>query len=142
MKNLLVGGKLVSVDNDIYELVKDWNWRIDSKGYVRAVIKLHKLVGGHNKQVDHINRDKLDNCKKNLRLVNDGTNQQNRKPKEGYPFKGVYWNKRENKWKARIGYKNERINLGTFVKLDDALTAYNEKALELYGKHAYTNLLT
>lgn len=48
--------------------------------------------------VDHIDRDRCNNCKDNLRWVNSSENSQNREKKENTSskYKGVYWNKVNN----------------------------------------------
>ena len=55
--------------------------------------------------------------------------------------KGVTWDKSENKWAARIGFKGKTINLGRFEKIEDAVRArkageekYFKPVLEKYRK--------
>jgi hypothetical protein len=90
-------GGCALVDDDVYMEVKDYVWSLNSDGYVRASIDgewvyLHRLIMNCPKgqEVDHINRNKLDNTRENLRVV---THQQNvwntpgRKSYRGVRFK-------------------------------------------------------
>jgi hypothetical protein len=74
--------------------------------------------------IDHINRIKHDNRLVNLRLSNKQKNQFNR------GAKGYTWDKKTNKWMARIGLNGKHIYLGLFVEEEDARQAYvTEKAI-------------
>lgn len=98
-------------------------------------------------QVDHINRDKLDNRKNNLRIVTVAQNGANKDLMSNNTsgYKGVYWNKANNKWHARIKfhYHGQPIykHLGYFAELADAVAAY-ETAAKVYNKEfAVSNTL-
>jgi len=90
------------------------------------------------KMVDHINGDKMDNRKSNLRICTHADNIKNTKMKinntSGY--KGVYYYKNTNKWKAQIGINNKRIALGYFNTAEEAYAAYCKAAKELHGEFA------
>ncbi|HAJ7541587.1 TPA: HNH endonuclease [Escherichia coli] len=64
--------------------------------------------------IDHINRVRTDNRISNLRLVTHSENMQNRKiqknNKSGY--RGVSWDAKYGKWRARINAYGKCINLG------------------------------
>ena len=77
-------------------------------------------------QIDHINRNKSDNCISNLRLATIGQNQHNRDKSKNNTsgYKGIVWDKSRNKWRAQIKINNKVINLGRFILLDDAQNAY------------------
>ena len=73
-------------------------------------------------QIDHIDRDGLNNKWENLREVSNIENARNRgvnsNNKSGVP--GIYWDKRCGKWIARIDIPKGRIHLGTFSSFLDA----------------------
>jgi AP2 domain/HNH endonuclease len=96
--------------------------------------------------VDHINGDSLDNRRSNLRAGTRAQNNMNRaanRTRRGRPttslYKGVSWDRRRNKWTARIGYNYKSISLGYFDSPEDGARAYDSKAEELFGECAYQN---
>lgn len=84
--------------------------------------------------LDHIDRNKLNNRISNLRLASKCENQQNRaihkNNKSG--FKGVFWHKRSGKWVARIGANGKQYHIGTFDAAEVAYKAYCEAAAKLH----------
>lgn len=92
-------------------------------------------------EVDHINRDRLDNRRQNLRVV---TRHQNAIWRQGLPnstsrFKGVGFHKSRNTWRAYIKVNGKSMNLGYFKYEEDAAYAYDAAARRLFGDSAYTN---
>jgi hypothetical protein len=86
-----------------------------------------KLVTGKEPgiMVDHVDRDRSNNRWDNLRnverfqnAINQGQHKNNR---SGHP--GVFFSKREKRWKAQIALKTKRVHLGTFKKKSDAVAA-------------------
>lgn len=92
-----------------------------------------------HEQVDHINRNGMDNRRENLRIATSSQNQCNAKcradSKTGY--KGVQ--KSRNRWMARIKINGKRYYLGTFNTPQAAHEAYKQKAVELFGEFARFN---
>lgn len=92
-------------------------------------------------EIDHIDRDGLNNRRLNLRLSDRSQNISNRgKPvnnKSGY--KGVGWSIKSGKWTAQIIARGSRIYLGLFESPEDAARAYDEAAREHHGEFAVTN---
>lgn len=96
----------------------------------------------NNLVVDHIDQNPRNNMLNNLRIVSISVNSQNAKLQSNNTsgYIGVYWNDKEKRWIARIGHNNKEIGLGQYKNILDAARAYDKKALELYGKHATTNI--
>jgi hypothetical protein len=87
-------------------------------------------------QIDHINGIKDDNRISNLRLATNAENNRNKKITKSNTsgYKGVHWNKRKNKWDARIGLNKKRIRIGRFDCPKKAHEAYCEAAEKLHGE--------
>jgi hypothetical protein len=93
--------------------------------------------------VDHINGNRLDNRKLNLRVVNAKQNAQNSRPRKNSSskYKGVCKDKKLNKWQAQIKINGKSMYLGSYVEEKEAAVAYNRAAKEAYGEYAYLNIL-
>lgn len=85
---------------------------------------LHRLImdAPIGLEVDHINKNTLDNRSCNLRLVSHKENMQNRRMQRNNTsgVRGVWWDKKSNKWRACIRKDGKTIHLGTFSTIDDA----------------------
>ena len=140
-------------DLDDYEKIKDYCWKIEKPGktYKRvsarskedshSPIRLHRLIMGVNDpniQIDHINRNPLDNRKENLRICSMQENLFNRAAYNKYKVKGV-WRNRQNKYQASIRKDGHVYYLGTFPTIKEASDAYDKKAIELFGEFACLN---
>ena len=107
----------IKVDDEDYPLLARFNWHVSDNGYamtqIRGVkhVKMHHLVWGAimptGRVLDHINRDKLDNRKCNLRCVTQKENLHNTERYENY--KGYYFDNHKQRWtidSKRFGIKS------------------------------------
>jgi len=95
--------------------------------------------------IDHINGDKLDCRRSNLRLATRSDNEANKKKRRGNTtskYKGVskIATAKKYPWRATITKEKRQTALGTFATEWEAAEAYNQAALELYGEFAFTNV--
>lgn len=90
------------------------------------------------KYVDHIDGNRLNNVRTNLRICTNAENIRNRKAVKG-KYKGVHFSKKLNKWVAQITTNYKCKHLGCFGSEKEAALAYNEAAIELHGEFAYLN---
>lgn len=76
-------------------------------------------------QIDHINGVKHDNRISNLRAVTCLENCRNKPLSSNNTsgYIGISYNKKNNKWVAKIGSANKRVHLGNFENLEDAVEA-------------------
>lgn len=112
-------------------------------GGVRRTIWLHRIVAGcpKGRQVDHKDRNTLDNRRANLRVCDLANNIHNRGifKRNTTGFKGVTFFKATKRWHAQIGKDGKRIHLGFFKDIVEAAKAYNKAATELHGEFASLN---
>jgi len=157
----LSSGNFVLVDQDDYEYFSQWKWKENSGTAMRnkhigtvgdwregkrkdVAVLMHREIMGAPKgmDVDHINGNRLDNRKSNLRVCTHAENRRNTKTpvsnKSGY--KGVSWCKRDSKWSAFITIGGKSKNLGRYINIIDAAKAYNEAAIKHFGEYARINL--
>ena len=137
-------GQYIIVDKDDYVKFNCFKWHL-SDGYAKRRagfnknVYLHReIMGNPELQVDHINRDKLDCRKSNLRLATPREQSLNSKPKNG-KYKGVHFYKSRGNWSAQIGVKGKNIFLGYFDNPLSAAKAYDQAAKEHFGEFAYLN---
>jgi len=126
----LTKNKYALVDDEDYDFLNQWKWHYHSMGYASR----RKWIKGQNRQesilmhrflmntpvgmdTDHINRNKLDNRRSNLQICTKGLNHQ----------------------RAKLQSNKKGIHLGYFKELTEAISAYNNKALELFGSMAVLN---
>lgn len=150
------GKSFALVDDELYDELNKYHWSISSNGYAQrrvkignrtSIIPMHRQIMGltfGNKQcVDHINGDRLDNRKSNLRLCTRTENNHNMKlsSRNKSGAKGVY--KYKNRFRVSIMVNGKNIYLGTFPNTPEgfaqAKTAYNNAAIKYYGVFAYIN---
>jgi len=127
----------VLVDDQDWHHLNRLSWYIDN-GYVDSSIvgRLHRYIlkAKEGDVVDHINRNKCDNRRSNLRIVSYSVNNNNLRKRDGCTsrHKGVYFRKSRNQYIARIQYNYKTEYLGQFDTEDDAQVAYSRRRDELY----------
>lgn len=110
--------------------VSRWTWNVIPSGYIcrtRRIIdgpgpqtiylhrELMRLRPGDGLEADHINRNRRDNRRSNLRILTTGGNAQNKPSLGGSSrFRGVTWDKNRQKWMASAQLDGRRHNLGRF----------------------------
>lgn len=142
-----IGNKNFVVDADDIENVKAHQWHIATIGYPCTYINgvqttLHRyLIDTDAETIDHINGDKTDNRRCNLRPATQMENARNSKMSinntSGY--KGVWWSKEKKKYCAEIRTMKKKKHLGYFISPIDAAKAYDKAAMEYFGSFAKTN---
>lgn len=80
------------------------------------------LVRGDGLVADHINGDRLDNRRSNLRIVTQALNMQNKGAhvRGTSPYRGVGWDASHNAWRARVGQGDRVVFLGHFESETEA----------------------
>lgn len=151
----LTQGKFAIVDDEDYDYLMQWKWQFTGGKYASRIhrekmgrgayverIIMHRLVNKtpDNLYTDHINGDKLDNRKKNLRSCTTSQNNTNRRAYgKSSKYKGVCWCKIKKMWRAQIGSGK---TLGYRKNEIDAAKIYDRAASEKYGEFARINFQT
>lgn len=157
IKSKTYGDHFVMVDDEDYERVRQFEWVL-KKGstclYVESrttkirgdlrKIHLHRFILSLNDsdpEVDHIDRNPLNNQKNNLRLCSRNQNQFNRGPSKRNKtgFKGVALHRKMKKYRVTIQFYGKIIIGGFFENQLEAAQRYNELARQYHGEFAYQN---
>lgn len=130
-------------------LIESRSWYRDKDGYLvscyyfngrRRFVRFHRIVmkAKPGQFVDHINKDRADNRKQNLRCCNRSENARNRGlySTNTSGVTGVFYDKEREKWVASITYNHKRKLLGRFASKDDAIRARLDKEAELFKEFA------
>ena len=109
-------------------------WHFGKERYIHRII----MNAGPGDVVDHIDGNKLNCTRENMRLCSQSDNAKNvglrTDNTSGIP--GVYWDKRRQKWSAQIAKEGKTIGLGRFVEKEDAIAARRAAEEKHYGEFA------
>jgi len=144
-------GQSFIIDKDDVDVVGEWSWSLNSKGYVgrkcnkttlrlhRAIFEKHYGTIPEDKEIDHVDQDKLNNRKSNLRLCSHAENQRNRKVYKNNKLgvKGVCIH--QGKYQANIRFNSKLIYLGYFNTLAEAAIVYNIGSILFHQGYANLN---
>lgn len=153
----LTRGRFTKVDPWNFHRLNQYKWYCEnSRNVLYATRKTKKKEGGkrrdirmHNQiktappgfELDHINRNSLDNREANIRIVTHQQNLMNCKVKKqkSSRYKGVIFHKHNKKWCASITKNYKKIHIGYFQSEEEAATAYDDAAFRYHGLYAYLN---
>jgi len=112
----------ILISNEDFEILNEFKWRIkkcDNSVYYKIknqkkiyllhyyiYIEIFKIIIPDNHVIDHINNNKLDNRRENLRIVS-----LSEKPSKSSKYYGVSFDKKSNKWVSSISYNNRTIKI-------------------------------
>lgn len=146
---LTLGTSQFLFDAEDLPLIESRSWYCDKDGYlvscyyyagVKRFVRFHRIVMNAKPYqcVDHINRNRADNRKQNLRCCEYADNDRYRGlySTNTSGVAGVYFDSERNKWVASISYNSKRIYIGRFNEKDDAIKARLNKEIELFKEFA------
>lgn len=139
-------------DEDWHRLIKMPTWCITKKGYAQSSNKfMHRIIMNCSEHdadnnVDHIDNNKINNQKSNLRKLpkNDSLHAHNRRKQRNTcssKYIGVSYIKTRRKWQMAITHLGKKTNK-LFDTEEEAARFYDQKATELYGTNAKLNFPT
>lgn len=116
----------------------------------RTTVRLHREIIERKlnctlkkgEDADHADYNGLNNTRKNLRLATRQDNCRNRRTQgniKSSQYKGVYWYKSYEMWRAQIQVKGKTKAIGYFKDEVLAAKAYDTVARELFGEFLYLN---
>lgn len=109
--------------------------KVDYREYLASLLAWLYVTGEwppEGLEIDHRNRERLDNRWANLRLATKTEQAWNRHQ----PGKGATWIESRGKWKASIMVNRKQIFLGYFATEEEARAAYVEAVRKYHGEFA------
>lgn len=145
----LTKGKLAEIDPEDLFTIGMFKWcffngyavRFPHQNGKEITIRMHRVVNQTPDHLftDHINGDKLDNRRSNLRIATRSQNSWNSKKLRKHNtsgFKGVSWHKRNQMFHAEIRAFGKHYHLGNFKTAEEASSAYKDASIRLHGEFA------
>lgn len=148
MKNeYIVSGRKVFIDQEDALSFVGVSLTVGTNGYVRICSRnwkqdryLHRVITSCpvDMVVDHINGDKLDNRRSNLRVCLHQQNMKNMRftSRNKTGEVGVVFDKKRLKWAAYISHNNKTTFLGRFDLFEQAVLARKKAELEFHGQYS------
>lgn len=137
------------IDEDDYEIVSPFKWHLRPDGYASTCLprsfgmnrraRMHRLILGAptGVEVDHIDHDRLNNTRANLRLCTRSQNHMNRRPPERHLPVGVHVGKKGKGYRAVIKVNQKQIEIGNFPTLEEAVSARAKATNEHHGEFSH-----
>ena len=141
----------VMVDDEDFEYLQSFNWQVDkyssvnthgNYGMGRTLMCRLIMKPPLGVEIDHIDGNRLNNQKSNLRFANSSQNKCNRGARKDSKsgIKGVSWHSQRNKWTVRIKIPyGKYLSLGLYDDKDVAAKVYNQAARKYHGEFAFVN---
>lgn len=130
-------GKVAIVDDEDFEWLSQWKWCFRQQGYAgmgivengkQRIVYMHRLIAGTPKgmDTDHIDKNKLNNQRKNLRICTHEENCRNRSKScnNTTGVKCVVLDSRTGRFRAYIKVKYRQIHIGMFDSIVEASSAH------------------
>lgn len=140
-----IKNKSFYIDRKDWALLDGLKWHVGQYVYTQVdgkTVYLHRLILNPPKgvYVDHINRNPLDNRRKNLRFATQSQNMANQglAKHNSSGYKGVSFHKAAQKWQAYIEC-GKKIHIGCFADRHEAAHIYNQVAIQVFGDFAQLN---
>ena len=144
----LSNGVQFLIDVDDYGRVKEYGWSYNRpRDYIfcnslnQIPLSRFLLNCPPGFEVDHINHNRLDNRRCNLRIATKSENSANtRRIKNGIlRYKGVSYCTQTGRWRASIHYGDMQTTIGRYDTMEQAAVAHDLVSYKLYGDFAWLN---
>lgn len=155
-----IGKAIAIADDEDNEMLANYAWRLHTDGYavsnfyeprdarkkmshdnrVNRIVRMHRIVMGaqRGQEVDHINGDRLDNRRGNLRIVTSSQNKMNsairKDNRTGH--KGVFYERTRGQWLAYVKVSGKCIFRRRFRTKQQAIEARKEAEKAIHGAYA------
>lgn len=154
MKTIVLSkGQVTLVDDGDYDWLTQWTWYCNYQGYATRTyrnnkgkqvrVAMHRVIMDTpvGLETDHIDFDRLNNQKHNLRIATHSENQRNKRRrvdnKSGYI--GVSLDKKYGTWRAQAMKDGKQISVGSYKTAKEAAVARDNYVKSSYGSFVRLN---
>lgn len=136
----------IHYDKSDEKLVSQYHWYIGAKGYVYGYKKprgkelkqfrMHRILLGLKPRkgiVDHINGNRLDNRRCNLRVGDAQLNAINKRNTPSKKYRGVYWDNSRNAYQISVRHKGKNYSGGRYKDINEAAIAVERLRKRVFG---------
>ena len=135
---------VIIVDTDILPILSEYTWCLNTQGYPVSrtkgkYVRLNRLLMDCDQAlvVDHINGNRLDNRRSNLRVCEQVNNSRNKGIGRNNQSGVLGVSKRpDGKWRVRIMVDRSEIALGVYGTFEKAVEARREAEKYYFGDYA------
>jgi len=139
-------------DYEDYDMIKQYCWRLKKSGYLitnirhedkRYTVEMHRLIINNfpfskdlkNYVLDHIDRNKRNNRRSNIRITERQKNSFNSNISKSNTSGviGVCWHKENSCWTSHIRFNGKMIYLGSFHNIKEATMTRLRAEKEYFG---------
>lgn len=151
-REIVIKDHVILIDDEDFPMVSRMNWHIKKDkntfyaysnvkiGGKSTSISLHRFISGMvSSDIDHKNRNGLDNRKENLRYATRKQNSYNRVRKNSYGYRGVYKPKDSSNYSFQIQKDGKRVCKHGYITPEEAARAYDQESLKLHGEFGIRN---
>lgn len=138
------------IDLEDIESIKQYKWRKDRQGYAvtsiigddnkRHRVSMHRFLmkPKSHELIDHINFNKSDNRKTNLRVVNKSQNEMHKliRSNNSSGTRGVSYYKGKNLWVAEITVNGKKVFKKGYKSKEDAVKAREQAELKYFKEYS------
>jgi hypothetical protein len=134
----IASGRTTIIDDEDYATLSGMSWHVNTNGYVvwrglkdgvKRTIRMHRLLTNapEGMDVDHINGERTDNRKSNLRIVTRSQNLLNK------VCDGTWLDKRRGTWQVEVRVEKKKYYFGAYKDKGEAMHVYAEVKSQLLG---------
>ena len=149
-------GKRAMVDDNLYNWLNQWRWyykvrsanpdkgdaarTLNGINNRKQTLYMHQILcpAPPGYETDHIDTNTLNNQILNLRVASKEQQGWNRQLQRNNTsgIKGIYWHKRDRKWRVQIRVNGRKKYIGNYSDLKIATEARDVAVREYHGKFA------
>jgi hypothetical protein len=146
-------GSVALIDEEDLSVLSGFRWHLSAAGYAvrnlpgrgKGSVLMHRQIlnAPTGFEVDHVNGNRVDNRRSNLRLASHAENSRNqgRRSTNKSGSKGVHWDSSRRRWAVELKKDRRKIYVGRYSSIEAATAAYDVAVVKYHGSFARPNAM-